>query len=64
MQSHQLLGQLSALHQMMGHLLMSVPEEDAYRRFHSALPPLAWLLGRSVYLEPTGCARLYSKTLI
>lgn len=51
MQSHQLLGQLSALHQMMGHLLMSVPEEDAYRRFHSALPPLAWLLGRSVYLE-------------
>lgn len=51
MQSHQLLGQLSALHQMMGHLLMSVPEEDAYRRFQPALPPLAWLLGRSVYLE-------------
>jgi len=51
MQSHQLLGQLSGLHQMMGHLLTSVPEADAYRRFHPALPPLAWLFGRCAYLE-------------
>lgn len=51
MHSHQLLGQLSGLHQMMGHLLGSVPEEACYRRFHPALPPLAWLFGRCVYLE-------------
>jgi iron(II)-dependent oxidoreductase len=49
--THQLLGQLSGLHRMMGHLLMSVPEADAYRRFHPGLPPPAWLLGRCVYLE-------------
>jgi len=51
MDTHQLLGQLSGLHQMMGHLAMSVPEADAYRRFHTELPPLAWLLGRCAYLE-------------
>jgi iron(II)-dependent oxidoreductase len=51
MQSHQLLGQLSGLHQMMGHLLTSVPEAETYQRFHPALPPLAWLFGRCVYLE-------------
>jgi len=51
MHSHQLLGQLSGLHQMSIHLMMSVPEEDCYRRFNSALPPVAWLLGRCVYLE-------------
>ena len=51
MQSHQRLGQLSGLHQMTIQLMMSVPEEDCYRRFHPALPPLAWLLGRCVYLE-------------
>lgn len=51
MDTHQLLGQLSGLHQMMGHLAVSVPELDAYRRFNPELPPLAWLLGRSVYLE-------------
>ncbi len=51
MKPHELLGQLSVLHQMTAHLLTSVPEADGYRRFHPDLPPLAWLLGRSVYLE-------------
>lgn len=51
MDTHQLLGQLSSLHQMMGHLLTSVPETDAYHRYHPELPPLAWLFGRCVYLE-------------
>ncbi len=51
MKTHELLGQLSGLHQMMTHLAKSVPETDCYRRFHPELPPLAWLLGRAVYLE-------------
>lgn len=51
MKPHELLGQLSVLHQMTDHLLTSVPEADCYRRFHPAIPPLAWLLGRSTYLE-------------
>lgn len=51
MQAPELLGQLSGLHQMMAHLFESLPEEDAYRRFHPDLPPLAWLFGRSVYIE-------------
>lgn len=51
MKHHELLGQLSVLHQLMSHLLESVPEADGYRRFEPELPPLAWLLGRAVYLE-------------
>lgn len=51
MKHHELLGQLAVLHQMMTHLIDSVPEADGYRRYHTALPPLAWLLGRGVYLE-------------
>jgi iron(II)-dependent oxidoreductase len=51
MKHHELLGQLSVLHQMMSHLIDSVPEADCYRRHHPQLPPLAWLLGRAVYLE-------------
>ncbi len=47
----QLLGQLSSLHQMLAHLFNSVPEEDCYRRFHPDLPPLAWLYGRCAYVE-------------
>lgn len=51
MKSHELLGQLSVVHQMMSHLIASVPEADCYRRHHPDIPPLAWLLGRAVYLE-------------
>lgn len=45
------LGQLSGLHQMMVELLESVPEVDAYRSYNPQLPPLAWLLGRGIYIE-------------
>jgi len=47
----QLLGQLSSLHQMLTHLFNSIPEDDCYRRFHPSLPPLAWLYGRCAYVE-------------
>lgn len=51
MNHHELLGQLSVLHQMMSHLIDSVPEADCYHHHHPDIPPLAWLLGRAVYLE-------------
>lgn len=51
MKTHELLGQLSGLHQMMSHLIRSVPEADCYSAFRPELPPLAWLLGRSAYIE-------------
>ena len=51
MKPHELLGQLSVLHQMMAHLMESIPEADAYTSYHPALPPLAWLYGRAAYLE-------------
>lgn len=51
MKAPELLGQLSGLHQMMAHLFESIPEEDCYRRFHPDLPPMAWLYGRSAYIE-------------
>lgn len=51
MTTHNLLGQLSRFHQMMVELVKSVPEPEAYRAFDPATPPLAWLLGRSAYLE-------------
>lgn len=51
MKTHELLGQLSGLHQMMVHLIESLPEADCYRQFSPSVPPLAWLLGRSVYQE-------------
>lgn len=51
MTSPQILGPLSAVHQMLIQLLESIPEDDAYRSYHPDLPPLAWLLGLSVYLE-------------
>lgn len=46
-----ILGQLSALHEMMGQLVTTVPAPDATRQFHPDLGSLAWYLGRSVYLE-------------
>lgn len=51
MKSHEQLGQLSVLHQLMQHLFESVPEADAYHRWLPDTPPLAWLLARAVYLE-------------
>ncbi len=51
MKTHEILGQLSQMHQMMAHLFESVPEADAYRRFSPEVPPLAWLFGRGVYVE-------------
>jgi iron(II)-dependent oxidoreductase len=51
MSRHELLGQLSGLHQMLVHLVESLPEADCYRTFNPAVPPMAWLLGRSVYME-------------
>ncbi len=46
-----LLGQLSAVHEMMVRLTESVPEVDCYRSYATGLAPLAWYLGRSVYQE-------------
>lgn len=51
MNTQHLLGQLSDLHEMMTQLLESIPEPECYRPFHPALAPLAWYLGRAVYLE-------------
>lgn len=51
MSRHELLGHLSGLHQMMNHLLEASDEATCYRRFERALPPVAWLFGRAVYLE-------------
>ena len=51
MSRHELLGHLSALHQMMGHLLEATDEADCYRRVEPSLPPIAWIFGRAVYLE-------------
>jgi|GEM_PF-411892 len=51
MKTHQLLGQLSSLNQMMAQLLLSLPEAEGYHRFDPQLPPLAWLVGRAAYLE-------------
>lgn len=51
MKTHELLGQLSQMHQMLAHLLDSVPEADAYRTHEPGLPSLAWLFGRAAYAE-------------
>ena len=51
MNAQHLLGQLSGLHQMINQLLESVPEGDAYRSYHPHIAPLAWYLGRSMYIE-------------
>lgn len=46
-----ILGPLSSLHEMMAHLLESVPAKDAARQYHPELGSLSWYFGRSVYLE-------------
>jgi iron(II)-dependent oxidoreductase len=51
MTRHEILGQLSGLQGMVVELMQSTPEEDCYRAFHADIPPMAWLLGRCVYLE-------------
>ena len=51
MSRHELLGHLSGLHQMMGHLLEATDEADCTERFEPSLPPVAWLFGRAAYLE-------------
>ena len=45
------LGRLSGLQQMILGLTESLPEPDLYRPLHPGLAPLAWYLGRAVYLE-------------
>lgn len=44
-------GQLSGLHQMFMGLAESIPETELYRAFHPEMAPLAWYIGRAVYLE-------------
>jgi iron(II)-dependent oxidoreductase len=51
MNPHQLLGELSQLQGMMTDLLLSVDENKAYSSYQPDLPPMAWLLGRCVYME-------------
>lgn len=51
MPDHNLLGQLSGLHQMTVQLVENTPEEACYHSHHPALAPIAWYLGRAVYLE-------------
>lgn len=51
MNTHLSLGNLNQLHELMSQLVTEQPENDLYLRFHSCLPSLGWLLGRSVYLE-------------
>ena len=48
---HQVLGQLNNIHQLLIGLLQDMPESEVNRRFHPDIPPMGWLLGRSVYLE-------------
>ncbi len=54
MSNDNLLGQLSSLHQMMTQLVESLPETDCYQSYNPQLAPLAWFLGRGMYIEPTG----------
>ena len=51
MTRHEILGQLNGLQGMMTELIQATPEADCYRAFHDDLPPIAWLLGRAVYVE-------------
>ena len=51
MNTHQLLGQLSQLQEMMTELVLSVPEDKCYISYQDKLPSLAWSLGRCVYIE-------------
>jgi len=47
----QVLGELSRLHELMTRLVEDLPADQVNRRPLPELPPLGWLLGRSVYLE-------------
>lgn len=49
--SHALLGQISQLQRMVNDLLLAVDETACYQSTIPELPPLAWLLGRCVYIE-------------
>jgi len=49
--SHQLLGQINNLQTMVNELLLAVDETACYQTTQADLPPLAWLLGRCVYIE-------------
>ncbi len=51
MTNHELIGQISGLHQMMIQLVQNIPEADAYHNYRPGLAPLAWYLGRSAYIE-------------
>jgi iron(II)-dependent oxidoreductase len=51
MTSPRLLGSLDNLHRMMADLVQALPDADVRRRFHPALHPAGWYLGRAVYLE-------------
>ncbi|MEJ1355466.1 MAG: SUMF1/EgtB/PvdO family nonheme iron enzyme [Candidatus Sedimenticola sp. (ex Thyasira tokunagai)] len=51
MSNDNLLGQLSGLHQMMAELVESLPEADCYQSYNPQLAPLAWFLGRGMYIE-------------
>ncbi|MBF0219637.1 MAG: SUMF1/EgtB/PvdO family nonheme iron enzyme [Gammaproteobacteria bacterium] len=47
----QLLGQLNGQQQMLNQLVEAIPEAACYTSWISAKPPIAWLLGRAVYVE-------------
>ena len=51
MKTHEFLGQLTSMHQMMYQLIKSVPEEFCYQTNHPDIPPMAWLYGRAIYVE-------------
>ncbi|MCG8429248.1 MAG: SUMF1/EgtB/PvdO family nonheme iron enzyme [Chromatiales bacterium] len=51
MSTHNLLGQLSGLHDMMTQLVESQTEADCYQSFHPDLAPLAWYFGYAMYRE-------------
>ena len=51
MNDHNLLGQLSSLHEMMTQLVQGQAEADCYRSYHPELAPLAWYFGYAMYRE-------------
>jgi iron(II)-dependent oxidoreductase len=51
MKTHEFLGQLTGMHQMMYQLIKSVPEEFCYQSANPEIPPMVWLYGRAIYVE-------------
>ncbi len=49
--THQTLGNLSDIHQLMIRLVQGLPASEVNQRFHPELPSIGWLLGLCVYLE-------------